>query len=405
MRHTSTVAAITLVVLAALTTPAAARIKPPQAPASASRHGRAIRHPLPAPRRIHAVFPLGWSLGAVSRGSGYDSPTGSLRVREVQRRLIQLRYRPGPIDGLFGPRTEAATRWFQYRQGLRPTGRVGPVTIVILRALSEHRHVPRARTPRSTRTKPRAQTKPRAKAKPRTVPSSPSPARTAAPEHDSGTPILALVIGIGLALLAGLFVGGRLPRRRTGGRPVLGYVARGGSDAVEATAPALEDACARHDWSLVRIVQESDDAGLGLARRPGLLHALEQIEEGAADGLVVTALRDFTTRFADLAALMQWLTDADGFLAAIDDDLDTSTPRGRATATAVIDIASWRRQPFRGEPPELEPRIAALEDLGVPAASIADALNLAGVPAPNGHDGWRPADVAAASRRAQEART
>jgi len=174
---------------------------------------------------------------------------------------------------------------------------------------------------------------------------------------------------------------------------------------VRATAPALATACARRDWSLVRIVQESDDADTALARRPGLGHALEQIEAGAVQGLVVTSLRDFDTRFGDLAVLMRWLTRADRFLAAVDEDLDTSTPAGRATAAAVIDIAEWQRRPFGGDPPDLEPRIAALHGRGLPAVAIAAALNLAGVPAPNGHNGWRPDDVAAASRRAQEVRS
>ena len=127
---------------------------------------------------------------------------------------------------------------------------------------------------------------------------------------------------------------------------------------------------------------------------------------GDAEGLVVRRLSDFTTRFADLAALMQWLSDAHGFLAAVEDDLDTSTPDGSATVAAVIDIASWRRQPFGGHPrlrPDLEPRIAAMHERGLPATAIAHALDLAGVPAPEGHHGWEPGDVVAASRRAQEA--
>jgi hypothetical protein len=212
------------------------------------------------------------------------------------------------------------------------------------------------------------------------------------------------LIAIGLALMAGLAAGTLLPRRRPTATPVVGYISNG---VVAATAPALEHACARRDWTLIRIVQEPGDAGGRIVERPGLLHALEQIEAGTAHGLVVTDLRDFTTRLADLAALMQWLNAADGFLAAVDDDLDTSTPDGRATAAAVIDIASWRRQPFGGHPklrPELEPRIAAMRQRGLPEAAIADALNLAGVPAPDDHEGWAPADVTAASRRAQEAR-
>jgi len=75
---------------------------------------------------------------------------------------------------------------------------------------------------------------------------------------------------------------------------------------------------------------------------------------------------------------------------------------------AVIDIASWRRQPSAGQRPrsrrDLEPRLAALHDRELPDTAIADALNLAGVPAPGGGGGWKPGDVAAASRRAEEAR-
>jgi hypothetical protein len=395
MRFTSTVVAITLFVLAALTTqPAAARTKAPHAPASASWHGRAIEAPGQRPQRVRAVWPPGWSAGAVGRGSGYVRAGGSRRVRDVQRRLTRLGYRPGAVDGLFGPRTEAAARWFQYKHGLRSTGRVDRLTLAVLRARSDHRPLPQRSRPKAdTNTEPAP---------------APPPATTTAPEPEAngGSSLLPFAL-IGLALVAGLLAGTMLPRRRPG-TPVLGYVARGGSDAVAATAPALEAACARRDWSLIRIVQEPDDAGGRLTERPGLLHALEQIEAGAAEGLVVTGLRDFTTRFADLAALMQWLTAVNGFLAAVDDDLDTSTEGGRATVAAVIDIASWRRQPFGGQrqPPELEPRIAALKDRGLPPNAIADALNLAGVPAPNDHDGWVPGDVAAASRRgAQGARS
>src|SRR3954470_21427407 len=128
MRSTSTVVAITLVVLAALTTPAAARTKAPHAPASASWHGRAIQHPRPRPQRVQASWPPGWSAGAVRRGTGYVAARGSRRVRDVQRRLTRLGYRPGPIDGRFGPRTEAAARWFQYKHGPPSTRRIRRLT-------------------------------------------------------------------------------------------------------------------------------------------------------------------------------------------------------------------------------------------------------------------------------------
>src|SRR5919201_3039736 len=64
----------------------------------------------------------------IAPGAGYGRPHGSERVRALQRRLRRAGERPGPIDGLFGPLTEAAVRRFQYEQGLAVDGIVGPLT-------------------------------------------------------------------------------------------------------------------------------------------------------------------------------------------------------------------------------------------------------------------------------------
>src|SRR4051812_38649119 len=182
MRSISTVVAITLVVLAALTTPAAARTTAPHAPASASWHGRAIQAPEPRPQRALAAWPPGWSAGAVGRGAGYVRPGGSRRVRDVQRRLTKLGDRPGPVDGLFGPRTEAATRWFQYKHGVRSSGRVGRLTLAVLHARSDHRPLRRTtapvdRAPATTPSAPKQQT------------------RTTPAKSDNGTPVTLFLIG------------------------------------------------------------------------------------------------------------------------------------------------------------------------------------------------------------------
>jgi peptidoglycan hydrolase-like protein with peptidoglycan-binding domain len=396
LRLTSLGVAIAISVLATLLTiPAEAAAGRPDAPASAGWHGRAIQNPLPAPRSLPAGWPRGWSAGPVRRGTGFVRPGGSRRVRAVQQRLIQLGYRPGPIDGLFGPRTEAAARWFQYKHGLPADGRVDRRTLVVLVARSNHQPL-RREAAQPTKSGPPA---------PRTQPAPPpaQPAPAPVSKAGDGVPLVLVASFIAAALMAGVLVGVRLPRRRPH-TPVIGYIAGGGLQAADAEAPALERACDHRRWTLVRIVQEHDDAGPRLRHRPALQHALEQIKAGAAAGLVITNLREFATRSADLAALMQALSAANGFLAAVDDDLDTSTPDGRATLDAVIDIAGWRQQLFGAQRrSDLEPRVAALRDRDLPDAAIADALNLAGVPAPSGSDAWRPGDVAAASRRAQEA--
>lgn len=49
-------------------------------------------------------------------------------VRQVQHRLTQLGFEPGPIDGIMGPWTESAIIAFKRANGLRPRSWVGPLT-------------------------------------------------------------------------------------------------------------------------------------------------------------------------------------------------------------------------------------------------------------------------------------
>jgi len=47
---------------------------------------------------------------------------GRQLVREIQQRLTDFGYGPGPIDGLFGGKTKSAIQAFQREQGLQPDG-------------------------------------------------------------------------------------------------------------------------------------------------------------------------------------------------------------------------------------------------------------------------------------------
>jgi DNA invertase Pin-like site-specific DNA recombinase/peptidoglycan hydrolase-like protein with peptidoglycan-binding domain len=61
-------------------------------------------------------------------GAGFGAAGGSDRVRALQGALRSLGWRPGPVDGLFGPRTESAVMRLQQAAGLRADGIVGPQT-------------------------------------------------------------------------------------------------------------------------------------------------------------------------------------------------------------------------------------------------------------------------------------
>ncbi len=68
------------------------------------------------------------SAGLLRRGAGYGTEKGSAAVRGLQLRLRRLGFRPGPIDGLFGPLTQGAVERFQVARGLLADGVVGPHT-------------------------------------------------------------------------------------------------------------------------------------------------------------------------------------------------------------------------------------------------------------------------------------
>jgi DNA invertase Pin-like site-specific DNA recombinase/peptidoglycan hydrolase-like protein with peptidoglycan-binding domain len=64
----------------------------------------------------------------LAQGAGYGSADDAKRVRSLQRTLRRLGWSPGPVDGLFGPRTEAAVVRFQRSAGVAADGIVGPRT-------------------------------------------------------------------------------------------------------------------------------------------------------------------------------------------------------------------------------------------------------------------------------------
>jgi peptidoglycan hydrolase-like protein with peptidoglycan-binding domain/DNA invertase Pin-like site-specific DNA recombinase len=66
--------------------------------------------------------------GLLQYGAGYDKANGAASVREVQRTLRRLGWQPGPVDGLYGPRTEAAVTRFQAAGRVAADGIVGPQT-------------------------------------------------------------------------------------------------------------------------------------------------------------------------------------------------------------------------------------------------------------------------------------
>lgn len=103
-------------------------------------HSHWVSTRCPGPK-VRAGIP--YRAGAVPKDGGGRGITGSVPglsggladVDDAQRWLTELGYAPGPIDGIFGPKTEAATRQAQLDLGITPAdGRPGPATRATLEA-------------------------------------------------------------------------------------------------------------------------------------------------------------------------------------------------------------------------------------------------------------------------------
>ena len=397
-------------------------------PAAAGWHGREIREPLP-PRAANATtrFPRGWSAGGVARGSGYARPNGSRRVREVQRRLVRRGYRPGPVDGRFGPRTRAAVIWFQTKHGLARTGRIDAAGLATLRD--------RARTEETGKTAENPRVGNAAEA-------GGAPPSTAAPERDDRPwLLLSLVILLGIVAIAWWLrtelrrqpepTPAEEPRERLAAVPpaapappldVVGYVAvalgPNRERDLDTAARIIGAWCESRGWHLARVVHDISPATSHIADRPGLGHVLDQIAEGRVAGLVVARLSDLTRSASELAKLLRWLDTADAFMIAVDSEFDTTTSAGELAANALVHIGEWERDRIAtrthpgltairtpGNPtpasvrdhPELSARISAMRAGGMSLQAISDALNAEGVPTLRGGAKWRPSSVQAAT--------
>jgi DNA invertase Pin-like site-specific DNA recombinase len=367
----------------------------------------------------------------LTRGVGFDRPDGAAQVRALQRRLQELGQRPGPVDGLFGPLTEAAVIRFQRREGLTVDGIVGDATMGVLR-----RKLARTTEVRRDRRRASASLRPRRKhnGQPNMVDvrSGAATGATAPARSSKMAPS-----GEAMLLLAGAFALGAgaalvlprvrpTPRRQQPGREkqgerLLGYasVSRSGPgrprEDVGVQLQAIMSECRRRRLVLVDVVREREpENGKGL-QRPGLDYAFRRIAEGEASGLVVADLSRLSRSVADLGQVLERIFRAGARLVSAAPDLDTGERSGLLAARALIGASSWERERLsertrkgleaarragrRGRPsgaadnPDLRERIPRMRAEGMTLQAIADRLNEEGVPTVRGGAKWRPSSV------------
>jgi DNA invertase Pin-like site-specific DNA recombinase len=196
---------------------------------------------------------------------------------------------------------------------------------------------------------------------------------------------------------------------------------------LEAQRAAILAEAERRGWHLVEVIEDAGFSGKSL-KRPGIATALEALRRHRADALVVAKLDRLSRSLLDLAGLMETATREHWALVALDVNVDTSTPSGKAMASmmgvfAQLErdligqrtreaLAVKRREGVQLGRPRLLPeavvaRIVAERAEGAALQLIADRLTAEGVPGGQGGQRWYASTVRAvlvsAERRAGSA--
>jgi DNA invertase Pin-like site-specific DNA recombinase len=190
---------------------------------------------------------------------------------------------------------------------------------------------------------------------------------------------------------------------------------------LEAQHAAITDEAIRRSWTVVRILQDVA-SGRSVAGREGLAEAVEIIERGDADALVVPKLDRLSRSLIDFAALMERSRKNKWALVALDLGVDTTTPAGEMIANVMATFAQFERRLIGertrealaikrgngvrlGRPPvipaDVRARISKSRDDGATYRQIADSLNADGVSTAHGGLRWYPATVSKVMRAAR----
>jgi site-specific DNA recombinase len=95
-----------------------------------------------------------------------------------------------------------------------------------------------------------------------------------------------------------------------------------------------------------KVFEELNESG-GRSDRPKLLEALDRIESGASQGLVVAKLDRFGRSLIDGLSKIDRIIAAGGIFVSVQDGLDLSTPTGKLVLRIMLSMAEWELDRIR----------------------------------------------------------
>jgi DNA invertase Pin-like site-specific DNA recombinase len=207
-----------------------------------------------------------------------------------------------------------------------------------------------------------------------------------------------------------------------GGVRAVGYVRVSTAEQVDSGAglaaqrAAIEAACAAKGWTLVGVCEDGGASGGSLTGRRGMAEALVMLGSGEADVVVAAKLDRFSRSVSDFAGLIEQAKRGGWALAALDVDIDMTTPTGELMATVIAAMAQYEHRLIgqrtrdalaarraegvrlgrpRSLPDEVVARIVARHAAGASQSAIARELDADAVPTAHGGRRWRQSSVAA----------
>ena len=210
----------------------------------------------------------------------------------------------------------------------------------------------------------------------------------------------------------------------TADTPVIGYASCRTTESTDSgelkrQASAIARECKRRGLHLIEVVGEREPATGKALARPGLSYALDRINRGDANGLVVADLSRISSSVAELGTSMEWFVSSGVRLIAAAQGFDSECEDSRLAAQMLIEVSRWERirlsertrnglraarqsgkstgRAAVADDPDLSERITQMRAQGMTLQAIADRLNEEGVPTVRGGAKWRHSSVQAAA--------
>ena len=102
----------------------------------------------------------------------------------------------------------------------------------------------------------------------------------------------------------------------------------------------------RADVQLGEVFEELNESG-GRRDRPDLLRALDRVENGESEGVIVAKIDRFGRRVIDGLRAIKRIEQAGGTFVSVQDGIDLSTPTGEFVMQVLFSIGEWELKRVR----------------------------------------------------------